>query len=119
MHGPTFMGNPLACTAALKSIEIFEREDYMSKIRHIESFVSEKIKGFSHPLIKEVRNMGGCLCIEVKDSKAIQGFQEFACKRGVFSRPFANIIYAMFPYIITDWELDTVINVMKDWFLGK
>ncbi len=119
MHGPTFMGNPLACTAALKSIEIFEREDYMSKIRHIESFVSEKIKGFSHPLIKEVRNMGGCLCIEVKDSKAIQGFQEFACKRGVFSRPFANIIYAMFPYIITDWELDTVINVMKDWFQGK
>jgi len=119
MHGPTFMGNPLACSAALKSIEIFEREDYMSKIKHIEEVVSENIKDFSHPLIKEVRFMGGCLCIEVKDSKSIDGFQDYAYKRGVFSRPFANIIYAMFPYIINDDEIKTVIAVMKNWFMEK
>ena len=59
MHGPTFMGNPVACSAALKSIEIFERENYMEKIKHIEDMVRNLVSGFTHPLIKEIRYMGG------------------------------------------------------------
>lgn len=119
MHGPTFMGNPIACAAALKSIEIFERDDYMSKIKHIEEVVSKNIQGFFHPAVKEVRNMGGCLCFEVYNPESLKGFQEYAYKRGVFSRPFLNIAYAMFPYIIKDDEIETIINVMKDWFVEK
>ena len=44
MHGPTFMGNPLACAVALKGIEIFERDDYMSKIRHIEQISRQEME---------------------------------------------------------------------------
>lgn len=43
------MGNPVACSAALKSIEIFERENYMEKIKHIEDMVRNLVSGFTHP----------------------------------------------------------------------
>lgn len=119
MHGPTFMGNPTACAAALKSIEIFQRENYMSKIKHIEQLVAKTVEGYSSPLVKEVRFMGGCLCFEVYDPKSLKGLQKYAYERGVFMRPFLNIAYAMFPYIITDEELLKVVNTMKDWFLEK
>ena len=119
MHGPTFMGNPVACSAALKSIEIFERENYMEKIHHIEAVVSKAVQGFEHPLIKDIRYMGGCFCIQVYDPSCLEGFQEFAYKRGVFSRPFLDIMYAIFPYIIQDEEILQIVDVMKAWFLQK
>ncbi|MEG1846490.1 MAG: adenosylmethionine--8-amino-7-oxononanoate transaminase [Oscillospiraceae bacterium] len=117
MHGPTFMGNALACSTSLKSIEIFEREDYMSKIHKIEEITRREMKEFSDPRIKEIRIMGGCVCIEVFDPKTIDGYQQFAYEKGVFSRPFLNYIYAMVPYVINENELVTVLQTMKDWFL--
>lgn len=116
MHGPTFMGNPLACAVALKGIEIFERDDYMSKIRHIEQISRQEMENFSDPRIKEVRIMGGCTCVEVHDPKTLEGFQQFAYERGVFCRPFLNYMYSMVPYVISDEELIQIFDVMKDWF---
>lgn len=116
MHGPTFMGNPLACSVALKSIELFEQQDYMSKIRRIEKITRNYMADFSDPRIKEIRIMGACICIEVYDSNTINGYQQFAYERGVFSRPFLNYLYAMVPYIIHENELITVLRTMKEWF---
>ena len=116
MHGPTFMGNALACSAALKSIELFEREDYMSKIRRIEAVTRRELEGFTDPRVKEVRIMGGCVCVEVLDPAVLQGYQQFACQRGVFSRPFLNYMYAMVPYVIQEEELVQVLSTMKAWF---
>lgn len=117
MHGPTFMGNALACSVALKSIEIFEKQDYMSKIRRIEEITGREMEGFSDPRVKEVRIMGGCVCMEVYDSQCIKGYQQFAYEQGVFSRPFLNYLYAMVPYIIQEEELIKVLRTMKAWFL--
>lgn len=119
MHGPTFMGNALACSAALKSIEIFERDNYMDKVRRIEEITRREIGGFRHPCIKEVRIMGACVCIEVYDENVLNGFQEFAYERGVFSRPFLKFMYAMVPYIITEAQLIQVLDTMKSWFLSE
>lgn len=116
MHGPTFMGNPLACSAALKSIEVFEEEDYMSKISDITRIMRRKMADFTDPRIKEIRIMGGCICIEVKDSSVLKGFREFAYEHGVFNRPFLSYMYAMVPYIITEEELVHVLDTMKAWF---
>lgn len=116
MHGPTFMGNPLACSVALKSIELFEQQDYMSKIRRIEKITRNYMADFSDPRIKEIRIMGACICIEVYDSNTIKGYQQFAYERGVFSRPFLNYLYAMVPYVIHENELITVLRTMKEWF---
>ncbi|MGM9533477.1 adenosylmethionine--8-amino-7-oxononanoate transaminase, partial [Intestinibacter sp.] len=117
MHGPTFMGNALACSVALKSIELFENEDYMSKIKRIEEITREEMEGFSDPRIKEVRIMGGCVCVEVHDSETLSGYQQFAYERGVFSRPFLNYLYAMVPYVIGEEELRKVLGTMKEWFV--
>ena len=116
MHGPTFMGNPLACRVALKSIEIFEREDYMSKIKWIEKRLKEEFDHFKSDKIKEIRILGACLCIEVHDSKDLKGFKAFAIERGIHSRPFIKYMYGMFPYVINEEALNKVCQVYKAWF---
>ena len=116
MHGPTFMGNALACSVALKSIELFETQDYMSKIHKIEEVTHREMDGFSDPRIKEIRIMGGCVCIEVHDPSVLKGYQQFAYERGVFSRPFLKYLYAMVPYVIKEEELVKVLDTMKAWF---
>lgn len=117
MHGPTFMGNALACSAALASIELFEEGDYMSKIAHIEEVTKRELQGFSAKGIKEVRIMGGCACIEVEDSSMLKGYQEYAYERGVFARPFLSYMYSMVPYVIEDDDLIKIFTTMKEWFL--
>ena len=115
MHGPTFMGNPLACAAGLKSIEIFEREDYLSKIKKIESILL-KLNDIEHPLIKEVRVIGGCGCVEVIDNKILNGFKDYCFSKGIFNRTFLDFAYIMPPYIISLDELDHVVETFKSWF---
>ena len=116
MHGPTFMGNALACAVALKGIEIFERENYMAKIQRIEEISRREMADFTDPRIREVRIMGGCTCVEVYDAQALEGFQQFAYERGVFSRPFLKYMYSMVPYVIEEEELVRIFDVMKAWF---
>ena len=116
MHGPTFMGNALACSVALKSIELFEQENYLEKIHRIEAVTRRELAGFSDPRIREIRMMGGCVCIEVKDAAVLDGYKKFAREHGVFARPFLTYLYAMVPYVIREEELVQVIGTMKEWF---
>lgn len=116
MHGPTFMGNALACSVALKSVELFENGNYLDRIHRIEAVTRREMEGFTSPEVQEVRIMGGCVCIEVKDAKTLEGFRKFAQDRGVFSRPFLKYLYAMVPYVIEEWELVKILDTMKAWF---
>lgn len=117
MHGPTFMGNPLACRAALASIELFEQGNYLARIKHQAGLAETIFEHWSHPAVKQVRIMGGCVAIEVHDSASLAGYQEYALKRGIYARPFGTCLYAMPPYIISDDDYKTVIWTMKDWFV--
>lgn len=117
MHGPTFMGNALACTVALKSIELFEKGDYLTRIRKIEALAHRELDGFTSPEISDIRIMGGCICIEVRDGKYLEGFRQFAFEHGVFSRPFLKYMYTMPPYVISEEELLKIISTMKSWFM--
>ncbi len=119
MHGPTFMGNALACSVALKSLEIFERENYMEKVKRIETITRDYFKDFTHPLVKDIRIMGAVLCIEVHDVSSLNGFKEFAYERGVFNRPFLNYLYTCVPFIITEKELIQIFDVLTAWFHEK
>lgn len=67
---------PLACSAALASIELFETQNYkMEKIQKIEAITRREMEGFTDPRIKEVRMMGGCVCAEVYDPAVLKGYQ--------------------------------------------
>ena len=83
MHGPTFMGNALACRLALQSIALFEEQDYLAKIRRMEQITRRELAGFSHPSIREIRIMGGCVCIEVFDRRCCGDTSRFAMSGGV------------------------------------
>lgn len=72
MHGPTFMGNAIACSVALKSVELFENENYMDKIEKIEAITRREMSGLKDDRIADVRMMGGCVCVEVKDPKTLE-----------------------------------------------
>lgn len=116
MHGPTFMGNALACSVALKSIELFETGHYMDRIKHMEQLMKKEMADLSDPRIQEVRVMGGCMAVQVKERKTLEGFKDFALEHGVFSRPFLDIMYTMPPYVMNDDELVQICETMKAWF---
>ena len=116
MHGPTFMGNPLACSVALKSIDLFCENKYLDKIKKIETIVKREMAGFKDDRIADIRIMGGAFCIEVVHPETLAGFETFAYERGVFNRPFIKYMYTMVPYIISEEELVHVLNVFKEWF---
>jgi len=121
MHGPTFMGNALACRIALAGIELIEKENYLDKIANIESILQEELLNHptvnaSHPQIADVRVLGATGVIEVTDAKYLKDFQAFAIEQGVWLRPFLNYLYTMPPYIISDKQLRKLTAVMKAWF---
>jgi adenosylmethionine-8-amino-7-oxononanoate aminotransferase len=115
MHGPTFMGNPLACTVALKSIEIIEDQDYISKIANIERVIFEQFEGIQSDFIREKRVLGAIGVIEMKDAASLTGFNKFCHDNGVWLRPIGNIVYLMPPYIISDAELIKILHVIREW----
>lgn len=116
MHGPTFMGNPLACAVALESISIFESENYLKKIKNIESILNNELMGFNHPSIKEIRVKGAIGVIEVYNPEKLKEIQNQAIKQGLWVRPFGNIIYLMPPYIISEENLSKAIYILKNCF---
>jgi adenosylmethionine-8-amino-7-oxononanoate aminotransferase len=117
MHGPTFMGNALACAVALASIDIFERDGYLDKICRIEEILREELLGLRADTIRETRVFGACGVIEVHDPSAWQGIQAFAGERGVWLRPFDRVVYTMPAYVIDEASLRHVCQTMRAWFV--
>lgn len=115
MHGPTFMANALACTVALKSIELIEQNDYLSKIKQINAIINQEFDTISSPQIAGKRSIGAIGVIEFKDADMLSGFKTFAMDEGVWLRPIGKVLYLMPPYIIEPDELISIINVMRKW----
>jgi adenosylmethionine-8-amino-7-oxononanoate aminotransferase len=116
MHGPTFMGNALACAVALASVAIFQRDNYLDKIRRIEEVLRDELLAVRSPTIRESRVLGACGVIEVHDRKVLRGLQDFAAERGVWLRPFDNVVYTMPAYVMDESDLRQVCRTMREWF---
>ena len=113
MHGPTFMGNPLACSIAIASLKLLESQDMASRVAHIESEIKRHIQAAaSLPQVKEVRVLGSIGVIEMKVPVNVGEFQKKCVKRGIWVRPFGRNVYVMPPYIISDEDLRTLIEQM-------
>jgi len=116
MHGPTFMGNALACSVALASSAIFERDGYLTKIRRIEEILREELLDLRAASVRETRVLGACGVIEVHDPSAWRGLQDFAAERGIWLRPFDRVVYTMPAYVIDEANLRWICRVMREWF---
>ena len=118
MHGPTFMANPLACTAAVTSIEILLNSNWERNIERIEKTLKENLKICNKfDAVKEVRVLGAIGVIEMKQAVDMKNITEKFVDAGVWIRPFGKLIYIMPPFIIKNTELkiltDTIISIIK------
>jgi adenosylmethionine-8-amino-7-oxononanoate aminotransferase len=108
MHGPTFMGNPLAASAANASLDLFENNDYAKKIKEDEKFLAknlEKYRQFKN--VKDIRTLGLIGVIEHDDDwNYVLKLRKHFITQGLFLRPFANVIYVMPALNIGQEDLD-------------
>lgn len=115
MHGPTFMGNPLACAVANESIALLLESDWQTTIKKIEQQLIEHLTpAQKSPHVEEVRVLGAIGVIEMKKSVDSERAQDFFVKQGVWVRPFGRLIYIMPPYVINESDLKQVCVAMAD-----
>ncbi|WP_029811242.1 adenosylmethionine--8-amino-7-oxononanoate transaminase, partial [Vibrio parahaemolyticus] len=100
MHGPTFMGNPLACAVATASLELIEQGDWQQQTQQIEMLFSELLpKLEEYDLVKNTRWLGAIGVVETHRPVNMETIQALFVEHGVWIRPFGNLIYMMPPFI--------------------
>jgi adenosylmethionine---8-amino-7-oxononanoate aminotransferase len=113
MHGPTFMGNPLACAAALANLELLFSYDHCARIAQIERQLWRELSPLmSHERVADVRVLGAIGVIELKERIEFERVVPTLVERGVWLRPFGKLLYTMPPYVIAPDELSAITSAM-------
>jgi adenosylmethionine-8-amino-7-oxononanoate aminotransferase len=115
MHGPTYMGNPLACAAANASLDLFEREPRLAQVAAIETQMRtelEACRGFKGVI--DVRVKGAIGVVELDRAGEGAWLRPHFLKRGVWIRPFGNIVYLAPPFVIDTKDLAQLTGAIVD-----
>ncbi len=120
MHGPTYMANPLACAAAIASLDLFESEPRLAEVTAIETHLLTALEPCREmPGVVDVRVKGAIGVVQLEDLKAIDWLKSRFVEEGVWIRPFGDIVYLMPPFIIGKYELTqltgSVVKVVREW----
>ncbi|EPZ2378489.1 adenosylmethionine--8-amino-7-oxononanoate transaminase [Vibrio parahaemolyticus] len=111
MHGPTFMGNPLACAVATASLELIEQGDWQQQTQQIEMLFSELLpKLEEYDLVKNTRWLGAIGVVETHRPVNMETIQALFVEHGVWIRPFGKLIYMMPPFISKPEDIEKLIN---------
>ncbi|MCG7539766.1 adenosylmethionine--8-amino-7-oxononanoate transaminase [Pseudoalteromonas sp. OF7H-1] len=112
MHGPTFMGNPLACAAAVASLTILKRQETMANIERVASALNALKRCLNLSAVTDVRVLGAIGVVEVETVVDVAKIQKFFIQQGVWIRPFGKLIYIMPPYITSNEDIETLIDAI-------
>jgi adenosylmethionine---8-amino-7-oxononanoate aminotransferase len=103
MHGPTFMGNPLACAVAGASIDLLLAGGWETQVRRIEAALQAGLAPASElPGVREVRVLGAVGVVQLEEEADVAALSARALEQGVWVRPFRDLVYTMPPYVCTD-----------------
>ena len=113
MHGPTFMGNPLAAAVSLASVRLLLSRPWQDEVRAIESSLRSGLdpaRGL--PSVRDVRVLGAIGVIETTDPIPVGSTQDLLLEHGVWLRPFGRLLYTMPPYVSPGEDVDAIASAM-------
>ncbi|EHK70106.1 adenosylmethionine--8-amino-7-oxononanoate transaminase [Pseudomonas psychrotolerans L19] len=126
LHSHSYTGNPLACAAALATLDIFAQDDVIEANKPLARRMAEATAHLAeHPQVGEVRQTGMALAIEMTADKARRtpypwqerrglAVYQHALSRGALLRPLGNVVYFLPPYVITPEQIDFLAEVASE-----
>jgi adenosylmethionine-8-amino-7-oxononanoate aminotransferase len=120
MHGPTFMGNPLACAAANASLDLFEQQPRLEQAIHIQAILQSELAACRDlPRVVDVRSCGAIGVVQVEELVHLEWLRRRFVEEGVWLRPFGDAIYTTPPLVISDDDLrflcQAIVRVVSQW----
>jgi len=113
MHGPTFMGNPLACAVANASIDELLESDWRGRVTAIQSQLRRELEPLrGAPGVADVRALGAIGVLELEKPCDVAATQKLLVERGVWIRPFGKLVYIMPPYGMVPDDLSQLTRAM-------